>query len=332
MFYLEVVSFAGVSFGLLLIIACVNPEGSGRLAAVSRFFVFTLPDAVFSVVNRFVGQERLEKIRGCVFYVFEKPNPCFQILYLVLSVGGYFVFYFYGFQFLPNPFVPALHMYVGSFLYFVALTTFVMASLNSPGQVKKDNLEVLLKNFQYDNVMFSPRDCSICKIQKPARSKHCKICGFCVSKMDHHCIWINQCVGHLNYKYFLSFILSHSLICLYAGQVGYYIFLHISYKEKLWSANFFDGSGNRVQSGLLVIFQVLLRRYTLLMFIVILCFVIGFTLAGFFVYHLILLRKNLTSREKVKIWKLEERGKNPNHSFYNKGFFGNFEEVIEAEA
>ena len=41
---------------------------------------------------------------------------------------------------------------------------------------------------------------------KPARAHHCSECGFCVFKMDHHCPWINNCVGQKNMKYFLQFV------------------------------------------------------------------------------------------------------------------------------
>lgn len=28
----------------------------------------------------------------------------------------------------------------------------------------------------------------------------------CVLKMDHHCPWVNNCIGFYNYKYFISLI------------------------------------------------------------------------------------------------------------------------------
>ena len=32
---------------------------------------------------------------------------------------------------------------------------------------------------------------------------HCSECGQCIFKMDHHCPWINNCVGGKNMKFFL---------------------------------------------------------------------------------------------------------------------------------
>eukprot|EP00041_Stephanoeca_diplocostata_P033696 m.1119376 g.1119376 ORF g.1119376 m.1119376 type:complete len:418 (+) comp24390_c0_seq3:327-1580(+) len=48
--------------------------------------------------------------------------------------------------------------------------------------------------------------CRTCMIVKPDRTHHCSICRQCVLKMDHHCPWVNNCVGHHNYKYFCTFL------------------------------------------------------------------------------------------------------------------------------
>ncbi|KAL9256084.1 putative protein S-acyltransferase 14 [Drosera capensis] len=51
------------------------------------------------------------------------------------------------------------------------------------------------------------RFCRKCNHLKPPRCHHCSVCGRCVLKMDHHCVWVVNCVGALNYKYFLLFLL-----------------------------------------------------------------------------------------------------------------------------
>ncbi|KAL3517330.1 hypothetical protein ACH5RR_024232 [Cinchona calisaya] len=48
--------------------------------------------------------------------------------------------------------------------------------------------------------------CNHCQNGKPPRCHHCSICNRCVLKMDHHCIWVVNCVGARNYKFFLLFV------------------------------------------------------------------------------------------------------------------------------
>ncbi|XP_022767565.1 probable protein S-acyltransferase 16 isoform X2 [Durio zibethinus] len=47
------------------------------------------------------------------------------------------------------------------------------------------------------------RYCQKCSHFKPPRAHHCRVCKRCILRMDHHCIWINNCVGHTNYKVLL---------------------------------------------------------------------------------------------------------------------------------
>lgn len=50
------------------------------------------------------------------------------------------------------------------------------------------------------------RYCARCENWKPPRCHHCSICQRCVLKMDHHCVWVVNCVGACNYKFFLLFL------------------------------------------------------------------------------------------------------------------------------
>eukprot|EP00158_Paraphelidium_tribonemae_P002122 Partr_v1_DN25137_c0_g1_i4_m76565 putative zinc finger len=67
----------------------------------------------------------------------------------------------------------------------------------------------------------TPRVCRKCNgAPKPDRSHHCSICGTCVLKQDHHCPWINNCVGFYNQKFFLLFL-------LYSALLGFYVLFSI---------------------------------------------------------------------------------------------------------
>ncbi|XP_046388189.1 palmitoyltransferase ZDHHC3 [Ischnura elegans] len=64
--------------------------------------------------------------------------------------------------------------------------------------------------------------CTRCETYRPPRAHHCRICKRCIRRMDHHCPWINNCVGELNQKYFIQFL-------VYVGMLsGYAILLVIT--------------------------------------------------------------------------------------------------------
>ncbi|KAF3449169.1 hypothetical protein FNV43_RR09897 [Rhamnella rubrinervis] len=60
------------------------------------------------------------------------------------------------------------------------------------------------------------RYCQKCAHYKPPRAHHCRVCKRCVLRMDHHCIWINNCVGHANYKVFFIFVVYAVIACIYS--------------------------------------------------------------------------------------------------------------------
>lgn len=49
--------------------------------------------------------------------------------------------------------------------------------------------------------------CATCKTYRAPRSIHCKACDNCVDACDHHCQWVNNCIGRRNYTSFITFII-----------------------------------------------------------------------------------------------------------------------------
>ncbi|UZJ51434.1 hypothetical protein CBS101457_000754 [Exobasidium rhododendri] len=50
--------------------------------------------------------------------------------------------------------------------------------------------------------------CVACMARRPLRSKHCRHCKRCVARHDHHCPWVNNCIGVNNHRQFIVFITS----------------------------------------------------------------------------------------------------------------------------
>lgn len=76
------------------------------------------------------------------------------------------------------------------------------------------------------------RFCCHCQSFKPPRTHHCRECGRCVLKMDHHCPWVLNCIGFYNYKLFFNMLIHGDIVILMMATT----FIPFAY-EKIYIEN-----------------------------------------------------------------------------------------------
>ena len=77
--------------------------------------------------------------------------------------------------------------------------------------------------------------CTKCKIKKENHTVHCFICQRCIEDFDHHCYWINKCVGKKNYWLFMFFLYYN----FYNFIFYFYLDFHYFFKKKKKALNLF---------------------------------------------------------------------------------------------
>eukprot|EP00210_Caulerpa_lentillifera_P009525 g9083.t1 len=140
-----------------------------------------------------------------------------------------------------------------------------------------------------------------CHFYQPPRAHHCSVNDNCIEKFDHHCPWVGTTIGLRNYRFFLSFIFTASLLCIYIIATGVLAL-------KLAHDDLEKEDPNVVDAIEEVPAAIAISAYCVLCFLFV---------GGLSFFHIYLVSTNQTTYENFRY--SHDRGQNP----YDEGCFQN---------
>lgn len=104
-------------------------------------------------------------------------------------------------------------VFIGIYIFLLGLAglSHFICMVTDPGSIPKNSVQVVVEDGKVPE-----QYCVKCRCHKSERTHHCSICERCIFKMDHHCPWVNNCVGAYNQKHFLLFLFYIQLACFYS--------------------------------------------------------------------------------------------------------------------
>lgn len=168
---------------------------------------------------------------------------------------------------------------------FFTVANFLLAEFMDPGRLARADPDEYkdedpqkapyIKVVQIDNTTVRMKWCVTCQFYRPPRCSHCSVCGNCIETFDHHCPWINNCIGQGNYRHFFFFLVSLSvhMITIFAWCILYVL----------------NHKGDKLREPNSIV------AVTLIVLIFLLCWpIIGLT-----IFHILLISRNRTTNEQM---------------------------------
>ncbi|MEE6498015.1 hypothetical protein FKM82_002954 [Ascaphus truei] len=184
-------------------------------------------------------------------------SRAFVILHLILDALVFAEYSWEVFGYCWELELKWLYIFLPYALITINLYYFYLCCVTDPGTLTRQNEVSYMQVYDYDDIMFHrDRRCPTCQLLKPARSKHCSVCKGCVQRFDHHCVWVNNCVGAFNIRYFLFYLLSLTLAAVSVAGVITAFLLQVVLLSHMMTAAYIDVEGHEHLMSIAFIIQV----------------------------------------------------------------------------
>ncbi|CAJ1376042.1 unnamed protein product [Effrenium voratum] len=207
----------------------------------------------------------------------ERPISPLQIVLLVIILLDGLVFAFCALPLVQDSVVQIILAVVYALVVLGMVGAGVHVAITDPSH---QNVSWKLGKGSFDEINTQLPVCWTCHVRQEWRTEHCNTCNRCVDRFDHHCIWLNNCVGHANYRSFWA------AMTLAVCMLGIFFFTNIVLLIQEASDALALGAPKEVVLPVLLITTVMNAPFLLM---------IGTLL----VFHMCLLRKNLTTLEYI---------------------------------
>ncbi|XP_023371975.1 probable palmitoyltransferase ZDHHC12 isoform X3 [Otolemur garnettii] len=105
-----------------------------------------------------------------------------------------------------------LLLVLGSLLLYLAVSLMDPGYVNVQPQPQEDPKEEQMAMVPQAIPL---RRCRYCLVLQPLRARHCRECRRCVRRYDHHCPWMENCVGERNHPFFVVYLALQLVVLLW---------------------------------------------------------------------------------------------------------------------
>ncbi|KAL1139787.1 hypothetical protein AAG570_006764 [Ranatra chinensis] len=146
---------------------------------------------------------------------------CIVITYIAVFYADYVVVKWVVMQTMQDSLWAPFHVVLFNTVIFLVSFSHLRAMCSDPGAVPLPQTRMDFSDIHSGSnaALLQNEDwtvCTRCETYRPPRAHHCRICKRCIRRMDHHCPWINNCVGERNQKYFIQFLVYVGVLSTYA--------------------------------------------------------------------------------------------------------------------